>query len=150
TTFTGGLLIIKGDNTPNSLVITQAGSNLALTVNGKPSGSFAASSLQITMGNSADVVDLRVTAALTGTVTANLGNGNDYFTTRNSTIGARIGGNVLVNTGLSTINPAGGAFEDRVELYNLIFGGQSTQAIGSAGSAFTLLDVQSADVRGTL
>src|SRR5262249_11892040 len=95
-----------------------------------------------------DTFDLGVNTTLPGFLTVNLGNGNDSFTTKNSTIGAKVNGAVMVNTGPSAqfLNN----FDEVVELYNLSFNGLSVQVNGTPGTGTQQLDLQSSRVAGTL
>jgi hypothetical protein len=146
-----GLLIIRGDNAANTLSITEVGANkFKVENNAKAVGTFTFSNLQVTMGNRNDIVSLKVTTALTGRVLVSLGNGSDTFSTKLSTVGARIGGDVLVNTGLPAQRPAPLPlldYDEIVELYNLRFGGRTT-VIGAPGSGTSLIDTEAGKFGG--
>src|SRR5262249_17960206 len=98
-TFSGGTLSIRGDNTPNNLLITQTATGLSVSDNGAPMGTYAATNLSITMGNGNDTVTTKFTTGLPGTLSVSLGNGDDTFDTTGTTAGAKIRGNATINTG---------------------------------------------------
>jgi hypothetical protein len=150
-TLSSGTLTIRGDNLSNNLVIAETATpgQFAVSANGNAVGVFTPSNLSIIMGNGNDTVDLGIKTKLPGSLTVNLGAGNDYFTTKNSKIGAAINSTVSIATGLST--PAGpGLYDEVVELYNLNFNGAITQITGASGSSATQLDIDTAKIAGTL
>ncbi len=152
TTLSAGTLFIRGSNLSNNLVIAETATpgKFQVTNNGNFVGQFSFSNLNITMGNGSDTVDLQIKTALTGNLTVSLGNGADTFTTKNSTPGARIGGNTFINTGLGSKLGIAGKYDDLVELYNLRFQGQTTTVLGAAGSNAELLDISNATISGAL
>src|SRR5262249_52729526 len=116
--FANNTIYIFGDATPNNVVITEpAPGQFAVTVNAAAKGTFAARNIYAVMGNANDTVDLGVNSTLPGGVFVSLGGGNDSFTTKNSTIGAKIGGNVTINTGAGPLFVNN--YDEVVELYNL-------------------------------
>src|SRR5262249_5753041 len=132
-------LIINGDNSPNNVVITEGTpGQFGVTVNGASKGTFAARNILANFGSANDTFDLGVNTTLPGFLTVNLGNGNDSFTTSSSTIGAKVNGSVMVNTGFSPqlLND----YDEVVELYNLNFNGASVQVNGVGGSGTQFLD----------
>jgi hypothetical protein len=140
-----GLMLIQGDNTVNNLKVTQtAPSTFAITNNAKAVGTFKFSNLSITMGNANDNVELKLTTALTGRLVVNLGNGGDTFTTINSTLGSRIGGDVLINAGRSAFRGAT-KYDQEIDFQNVNIGGNLT-AIGSVGAGTELFNMQAGRV----
>ncbi|MFO0845411.1 MAG: hypothetical protein U0797_24010 [Gemmataceae bacterium] len=144
--FYSGLLMIQGDNAANNLKVTEtAPSTFKVENNLKSVGTFKFSNLFITMGNRNDNVELRVATALTGRLQVSLGNGADKFLALGTAAGARIGGDVYVNAGLSAIPPGGNVFPflyDQEMNFQSINVGGSVTAIGSVGSGTELLNFQ--------
>jgi hypothetical protein len=145
----GVTVIINGDNTPNNVVITEGTpGQFTVNVNGADKGTFAARNILANFGSANDTFDLGVATTLPGYVTVNLGGGNDSFTTKNSTIGARLGGTLMVNTGPT--NDFVSNYDETVELYNLDVVGPWVQVNGAPGHGTQLLDLQSTHVAGVL
>src|SRR4051794_5860018 len=72
--FTSGNLTIRGDNTPNNVVILEgAPGSFAVSVNGVPQATFPVRSITLNMGSGNDTVDIGVATNLTGGIIANLG-----------------------------------------------------------------------------
>src|SRR5262245_5539013 len=84
--FYGGLLTIQGDNVTNNVLIAETGTpgKFAVTANGTFAGSYKFSNLQVMMGNGNDTLALQIKTAITGNITATMGNGSDVVTTENS------------------------------------------------------------------
>jgi hypothetical protein len=144
-----GLMLIQGDNAANNLVITEtAPSTFKVENNLKTVGTFKFSNLSITMGNRNDNVELKLTTALTGRLTVNLGNGGDTFTTENSTLGARIGGDVLVNAGRSAFR-GNFIYDQIINFQNVNVGGNLT-VLGSVGAGTELFNMQAGRVGGNV
>lgn len=144
-----GTLFIRGDNTPNGVVLVEnAPGQFDVTVNGGFRGTFAARNINIQMGNANDTVDLAVKTALPGYVRVHLGDGNDTFTTRNSTLGAKIRGPVNIFTGKNHIIPNG--IEEDIELYNIHFTGPYVAVSGVPGRGAENLDLEACFISGPL
>lgn len=150
-TFSGGTLTIRGDNTANNVQITETAGNYAVKVNTANLGTYRATSLSVTMGNSNDTFTLTFTdtTPLPGTLSANMGNGNDSFTVQgpSPTTRGRVGGNTTINTGLG--GALAGAFGDEVHLIDTDFGGQLLSVTGSPGSSTEELDTDGNNIAGT-
>lgn len=144
-----GTLFIRGDNTPNGVVLVEnAPGQFDVTVNGGFRGTFAARNINIQMGNANDTVDLAVKTALPGYLRVHLGDGNDTFTTRNSTLGAKIRGPVNIFTGKNHIIPNG--VEEDIELYNIHFTGPYVAVSGVPGRGAENLDLEACFISGPL
>jgi hypothetical protein len=97
--FSAGGLTVRGDNTPNNLVMTQTGAgDLQVSVNGANLGTFAVTgNLTVLMGNGNDTVALATAAGpgLAGNLSVSTGNGNDSID-----LGGAFAGNVMLAAGL--------------------------------------------------
>jgi hypothetical protein len=149
TTLINGTLTIRGDNLPNSVLISEsAPGKFTVTNNAKTVGTFSFSNLTVQMGNGADTVELKLATALTGNLNVTLGNGTDTFTTANSTLGSKIGGDAFVNLGLGGNRP-GVNYDQDVLIYNVNIGGNLT-VLGSSGSGAELLDIEASKIGKTV
>src|SRR5262245_12618143 len=93
-----GTLFVRGDNTDTEVVITElVPGSFDVTINGISKGTFALKNVVANFGSGNDTFDLGVNTSLPGGLTVNFGGGNDSFTSANSTIGAKVTGNVMIN-----------------------------------------------------
>ncbi len=152
--FFAGNLVIRSDNLSNDLsVLENVAGKFTVVNNTKTVGTFSnVNNLFILMGNGNDNVTLKIQTVLPGNLHVNLGNGYDKFSTIPSTPGARIGGNTLINSGLTSVRPTTvdplDQYDEIVRLYNLRFGGNVT-LIGSPGSGTGIADNENSKFMGT-
>ncbi|MFO0845413.1 MAG: hypothetical protein U0797_24020 [Gemmataceae bacterium] len=140
-TLVSGTLTIRGDNLSNNLLVSEAApGKFTVTNNTKTVGTFSFSNLNVLMGNGADTVELKVATALTGNVTIQTGNGTDSVTTANSTLGSRVGGDVLINLGLGGNRP-GVNYDQDVSWENVNIGGNLT-VLGPTGNGAELVSLE--------